>query len=178
MSRSESETVRPARPTSDGRVPGHRGRATRERLLDATVDLLVSTSWRSVKVMDIARLAGTSPATFYQYFENVEQAIAVLAERMMGEAEGVATLIDGDWSPPRSWSTSVEVVEGFLAYWERNKAIFRVLDLATAEGDAHLRGVRVRALNAVTVALARAISRCRPGPRGEFAGGHQLAGRP
>ena len=34
----------------------------------------MATPWRSIKVIDIARQAGTSPATFYQYFENVEAA--------------------------------------------------------------------------------------------------------
>ena len=83
---------------TDGRVPGQRGRATRQRLLESTVELLVTTPWRSVKVIDIARRAGTSPATFYQYFENVEQAIGVLAEEMVAEAAELADLVAGDWS--------------------------------------------------------------------------------
>ena len=88
---AEAEIVplgRPADPlsTTDGRMPGERGRQTRQRLLTATVELLTTTSWRSVKVTDIARRARTSPATFYQYFGNVEQAIRVLAEGMVDQA--------------------------------------------------------------------------------------------
>ena len=64
---------------ADGRVPGRRGRATRQRLLDCTGEMLTTTSYRDVKVIDIAREAGTSPATFYQYFADVEAAILVLA---------------------------------------------------------------------------------------------------
>ncbi len=148
---------------TDGRLPGHRGQATRRKLLDGTVELLSSTPWRSVKVIDIARRAGTSPATFYQYFENVEQAISVLAEEMVEEATELAALVDGDWSEPASWETALTVTEQFLAYWEANRAVFRVVDLATEEGNAHLRGVRVRALNAVTVALARVVCQQNPG---------------
>ena len=74
--------------TTDGRVPGRRGLATRQRLLECTAELLVATPWRSIKVIDIARQAGTSPATFYQYFENVEAAITVLAEELV-EGAGV-----------------------------------------------------------------------------------------
>jgi len=143
---------------TDGRIPGRRGQRTRRRLLDATVELLSTTSWRSVKVIDIARQAGTSPATFYQYFENLEQAIVVLAEEMVAGAGEVARLAGGDWSSAGSWETAKAVTEGFLSYWEANRAVFRVVDLATEEGDAALRGVRVRALNAVTVALAEAIA--------------------
>jgi AcrR family transcriptional regulator len=151
--------------TTDGRVPGQRGLATRQRLLEATADLLASTPWRSVKVIDIARAAETSPATFYQYFENVEQAICVLAEEMVEEAGDLADLVAGDWSPESSWETALTVTERFLEYWEANRIIFRVLDLATEEGDARLRGVGVRALNAVTVALARVITLQQP-PQG------------
>jgi AcrR family transcriptional regulator len=152
--------------TTDGRVPGERGRQTRQRLLDATVELLTTTSWRSVKVTDIARQARTSPATFYQYFGNVEQAIRVLAEGMVDQAAQLAELVGGDWSEDASWDTARSVTEGFLSYWEDNRAVFRVVDLATEEGDAQLRGIRVRALNAVTVSLAQVISAASPSAGG------------
>jgi AcrR family transcriptional regulator len=144
--------------TTDGRIPGHRGRATRQRLLECTAELLVATPWRSIKVIDIARRAGTSPATFYQYFENVEAAITVLAEELVEGVGVLAGLVDGDWSEDVSWATAVEVVEGFMEYWERNRAVFRVVELTTVEGDLRFQGLRVRALNAVTVTLARVIA--------------------
>src|SRR5271154_6665598 len=100
--------------TTDGRGPGQRGLATRQRLLDATVELLTSTPWRSVKVIDIARRAGTSPATFYQYFENVEAAITVLAEELVEGVGVLAGVVDGDWSEEASWETAVAVVQGFM----------------------------------------------------------------
>jgi AcrR family transcriptional regulator len=116
-----------------------------------------------VRVIDIAREAKTSPATFYQYFQNVEQAIGVLAEEMVEEAAELADLVAGDWSDGSSWETAVTVVESFLAYWEANRTVFRVVDLATEEGDVRLRGVRVRALNSVTTALATIVARESPG---------------
>jgi AcrR family transcriptional regulator len=152
--------------TTDGRMPGERGRLTRRRLLDATVELLTTTSWRSVKVTDIARRAQTSPATFYQYFGNVEQAIRVLAEGMVDQATVLSELVGGEWSDEVSWETALTVTEAFLSYWEDNRAVFRVVDLATEEGDAQLRGIRVRALNAVTTALAQVITQASPAPGG------------
>jgi AcrR family transcriptional regulator len=143
--------------TTDGRLPGRRGRATRERLLSCTAELLTQTPWRSIKVIDIARQAGTSPATFYQYFENVEQAILVLAEELMEGAAALAELVDGTWSDEESWATATAVVTGFMDYWEANRSVFRVVELATEEGDLRFQGLRVRALNAVTVTLARVI---------------------
>jgi AcrR family transcriptional regulator len=155
--------------TTDGRVPGERGRQTRQRLLDATVELLTTTSWRSVKVTDIARRARTSPATFYQYFENVEQAVRLLAEGVVDEATQLSELVNADWSEGASWETALTFTEGFLAYWEDNRPVFRVIDLATQDGDARLRGIRILALNAVTTALAQVIAQNLPahgGPPG------------
>ncbi len=144
--------------TTDGRVPGRRGLATRQRLLECTADLLVATPWRSIKVTDIAREAGTSPATFYQYFENVEAAITVLAEELVEGVGELADLVDGDWSEGASWDTAVAVVKGFMDYWERNRAVFRVIELTTVEGDLRFQGLRVRVLNAVTVTLAKVVT--------------------
>jgi AcrR family transcriptional regulator len=117
--------------TTDGRVPGQRGRATRSRLLEATIEVVSQTPWRSVRVIDIAKVAGTSPATFYQYFENVEAAIRVLAEEMVAAADDLAGLVHGDWSDDESWETALTLSEGFIEFWEANRAVFRVVDLAT-----------------------------------------------
>jgi AcrR family transcriptional regulator len=160
--------------TTDGRVPGRRGLATRQRLLECTAELLVATPWRSIKVIDIARQAGTSPATFYQYFENVEAAITVLAEELVDGAGVLAGLVDGDWSEGASWDTAVAVVEGFMDYWERYRAVFRVVELTTVEGDLRFQGLRVRALNAVTVTLARVIAN-QSGSSGSPAGSDPMA---
>jgi AcrR family transcriptional regulator len=156
---------------TDGRFPGKRGLATRQKLLDSTVELLSTTPWRSIRVIDIAKAAGTSPATFYQYFENVEQVILVLAEELVEGAGALADLVEGDWSDPVGWDTARRVVDGFMAYWERNRAVFRVVELATEEGDLRFRGLRVRALNAVTVSLAKVITIARAEVRGPTSAG-------
>jgi AcrR family transcriptional regulator len=148
---------------TDGRVPGKRGQATRSKLLESTATLLATTPWRSIRVIDIAKVAGTSPATFYQYFENVEQSILVLAEELLEGAGDLAALVEGDWSEGAGWETAKRVVDGFMGYWERNRAVFRVVDLATAEGDLRFQAQRVRALNSVTESLSKVITATRAG---------------
>ncbi|HZP27890.1 MAG TPA: TetR/AcrR family transcriptional regulator, partial [Acidimicrobiia bacterium] len=66
----------------DGRSLGKRGAQTRRRLLDATARLLESHGVRDLRVVDIARAVGTSPATFYQYFRDVAEAVLVVAEEV------------------------------------------------------------------------------------------------
>jgi AcrR family transcriptional regulator len=140
---------------ADGRVPGRRGRQTRQRLLDCTRAMLTTTSYRDVKVIDIAREAGTSPATFYQYFSDVEAAILVLAEEMAQEGGRVTDVItEGSWQGAPALDTSLALVDAFLALWEDHRPVLRVVDLATEEGDRRFQRIRVRLLNDITSALA------------------------
>jgi AcrR family transcriptional regulator len=140
---------------ADGRVPGRRGRATRQRLLECTREMLAVTSYRDVKVIDIAREAGTSPATFYQYFADVEAAILVLAEDMAQEGQHLPRIITtGSWKGRGAYDTSAALVDAFLQFWDDNRPVLRVMDLATDEGDRRFQSIRVHLLNDITNALA------------------------
>jgi AcrR family transcriptional regulator len=143
---------------ADGRVPGRRGRATRQRLLECTGEMLTTTSYRDVKVIDIAREAGTSPATFYQYFADVEAAILVLAEEMAQKGTHLTGIITGgSWAGPAALDTAMQLVDAFLAFWDDHRAVLRVVDLATDEGDGRFQKIRVRLLNDITKELAEVI---------------------
>jgi len=140
---------------ADGRVPGRRGRATRQRLLERTREMLTSTSYRDVKVIDIAREAGTSPATFYQYFADVEAAILVLAEEMAQQGSHLTEIIiEGSWQEDDAYGTALELVDAFLSFWDDHRPVLRVMDLATDEGDARFQKIRVGLLNDITRSLA------------------------
>ena len=140
---------------ADGRVPGRRGRATRQKLLACTRQMLTTTSYRDVKVIDIAREAGTSPATFYQYFADVEAAILVLAEEMAEQGHHLTEIItEGSWKDRGAYDTALELVDAFLSFWDDNRPVLRVVDLATDEGDSRFQKIRVRVLNDITKALA------------------------
>jgi AcrR family transcriptional regulator len=143
---------------ADGRVPGRRGRATRLRLIECTLDMLKSTSYRELKVVDIAREAGTSPATFYQYFPDVEAAILVIAEDMAKEGSQLRDLVrDATWKGKAGYESSMSPVDGFLLFWEAHRSVLRVVDLAIEEGDERFHQIRVRLLNEITEALREVI---------------------
>lgn len=142
---------------ADGRVPGRRGRATRQRLLECTTEMLQAGSYRDLKVIDIAREAGTSPATFYQYFADVEAAILVLAEEMAQHASVLPEIVRaGPWRGKQGYERAEALVVGMLDFWEEHRAVLRVVDLATEEGDQRFRQIRTRMLAKVTDALAEA----------------------
>jgi AcrR family transcriptional regulator len=140
---------------SDGRVPGRRGRATRQRLLDCTAEMLRTTSYRDLKVIDIARGAGTSPATFYQYFGDIEAAILLLGEEMAGDSELLVRMVqEGDWTGKDGYATALTFADAFIKFWDEHRPVLRVVDLSTDEGDRRFRNVRVRWLNSLTRAFA------------------------
>ncbi|MFJ6086313.1 TetR family transcriptional regulator [Streptomyces sp. NPDC092369] len=145
--------------TVDGRVAGRRGQATRQKLLDCLSEMLSSSPYRDVKVIDVARKAGTSPATFYQYFPDVEGAVLEIAEQMATEGSQLTALLDGrSWVGKAGWATSQELVDGFLEFWRRNDAILRVVDLGAAEGDKRFYKLRMKILNSVNNSLADAVT--------------------
>ncbi|MFD4877448.1 TetR family transcriptional regulator [Streptomyces sp. NPDC058420] len=145
--------------TVDGRVAGRRGQATRQKLLDCLSEMLSSSPYRDVKVIDVARKAGTSPATFYQYFPDVEGAVLEIAEQMATEGGQLTELLAGrSWVGKAGWQTSQELVDGFMEFWRRNDAILRVVDLGAAEGDKRFYKIRMKILNSVNNSLSDAVT--------------------
>ncbi|MFD6994368.1 TetR family transcriptional regulator [Streptomyces sp. NPDC059943] len=144
--------------TVDGRVAGRRGQATRQKLLDCLSEMLSTSPYRDVKVIDVARKAGTSPATFYQYFPDVEGAVLEIAEEMAKEAAGLTELVSGrSWAGKAGRQTAEELVEGFLDFWRKNDAILRVIDLGAAEGDKRFYKIRMKILSSVTNSLTDSV---------------------
>jgi AcrR family transcriptional regulator len=145
--------------TVDGRVAGRRGQATRQKLLDCLSEMLSSSPYRDVKVIDVARKAGTSPATFYQYFPDVEGAVLEIAEQMATEGAALTELLQGrSWAGKAGWQTAQELVDGFLEFWRKNDAILRVVDLGAAEGDKRFYKLRMKILNSVNNSLADSVA--------------------
>jgi AcrR family transcriptional regulator len=141
----------------DGRAVGKRGAQTRRRLLDATARLLEDRGVRDLRVVDIAREVGTSPATFYQYFRDVEDAVLALASDVGDEVFPLVALLDDDWDGPDGLRPARDLVDGFLEYWDRHRAVLRTRNLAAQEGDARFREVRNRTLNAFNKGFASKI---------------------
>ncbi|MGH9015922.1 MAG: TetR family transcriptional regulator [Acidimicrobiia bacterium] len=147
----------------DGRPLGKRGALTRRRLLDATAGLLESRGVRDLRVVDIARKVGTSPATFYQYFRDVEEAVLVLAEEVGEDLAPVGELLARPWRGKAGLGSAREMVDAFLRYWDGHRAVLRTRNLAAQEGDRRFRAVRNRSLQPLTEAVAAKVAQAQNG---------------
>lgn len=141
-----------------GRELGPRALRTRQRLLDATEALLARQSVRDLSVVDIARKAGTSPATFYQYFKDVTEATLRLAEQAADEMPALVELIEGSWEGEAGLVRARALVEAFVRHWDAHRAVLLVRNLAADEGDRRFVRVRQKALTPILERLAQAIA--------------------
>jgi AcrR family transcriptional regulator len=133
--------------------------ATRNRLIECTAAMVGTTAYSDLRVTDVARAAGTSPATFYQYFEDLDAALLVLATEPTDTGVQLAGFIaQRSWDGKAGYESAQVLVDGFLDFWQAHQPVLRVVDLLTEEGDARFRQARVRMLNGIALALADAIA--------------------
>lgn len=140
-----------------GRTLGPRALQTRQRLLEATEALLDQRSVREIRVVEIARKVGTSPATFYQYFRDVEEAILHLVEQAAEDLPAIVELMEGPWQGGRGLDTARAISDAFVRHWDTHGAVLRVRNLKAEEGDRAFRRVRQAALAPVVERLARVV---------------------
>ncbi len=114
---------------------------------------------RDVSVVDIARNAGTSPATFYQYFKDVGEVTLRLAEQAALELPAVIEMIDGPWEGESGLDNARGIVDAFVRHWDAHRAVLLVRNLAADEGDRQFQKVRQESLTPVLQHLAAQIER-------------------
>lgn len=140
-----------------GRPLGPRAQNTRVRILDATVVLLGEKPMRDLRVIDIARRIGSSPATFYQYFKDVEDVVLHLASHVSEFTPEIVELIRGEWSGRDGHARARSLAEIVITHWDRYAPILRVRNNACDEGDAAFRELRMSAMMPLVRSFAEII---------------------
>ena len=121
---------------ADGRVIGARAQHTRRRLLDTTARLLDERGVMELKVVDVTREVGTSPATFYQYFADVDAAILALADEATEDERPLVDHLRPDWTAAgRARPRAREFVDAYMKFWDEHHAVLRIRNLKAEEGD-------------------------------------------
>jgi AcrR family transcriptional regulator len=68
------------------RITSEEKKLTRQRILDAAVQLFRTRGYESTTTRDIAEASGTATGTLFNYFATKEAIVAVLAEEALGKA--------------------------------------------------------------------------------------------
>ena len=141
----------------DGRAIGKRGAQTRRRLLDATAKLLEDHGLRDLRVVDIARAVGSSPATFYQYCHDVEDAVLALAAEVGEDLAPIGDALARSWQNDDGLDATRVLVARFIDYWDTHRAVLRTRNLTAQEGDPRFREIRNRSLEPLREGIATKI---------------------
>jgi AcrR family transcriptional regulator len=144
-----------------GQAMYRKGQAKRQRLVDATAELLKTTSFADLKPGEIARLAGTSKSNFYLYFEDVRAALlAAVQDVSLATPEVLATL-DAPWTARDGLFQARVFVATYLRLWDAHAAVLRVRTALVAEGDARFKAAEAAASAALLEALSQKIEQSR-----------------
>ncbi len=144
-----------------GRALGPRALRTRNRILEATARLLDERGVLDLPVVEIARAAGASPATFYHYFRDVEEVALELAERAALEMPEVFALIEGPWRGREGLARARAIAAWFLRHWERHRGVLLLRNLESDRGNRAFHEVRRKALGPLLDALTTELRHAR-----------------
>jgi AcrR family transcriptional regulator len=140
-----------------GQMIGAKGLRTRQRMMDVTVELLEAHGLRDLTVAEIARVAATSPATFYVYFEGVPEVVLAALEQTTQSAPELMSMLDAARADVGEMYRAREFVERYCADWWGHRTIFRCRNLAAEEGDARFLAARRNAVAPLMEALSERI---------------------
>ena len=135
--------TKPPRLNQIGQKIGAKGQRTRQRLIDVTIELLETHGMRDLTVAEIARVAETSPATFYVYFDSVQAVVLGALEQAPHSNDELVALIERPWT--KGVADALAFVTLYTDLWNRHRTIFRVRNMAAEEGDQRFLDARSRA---------------------------------
>lgn len=109
VTRADAEPVTRRAPFSDNPRVGARGQRTRQRILDAALQLFGEEGFHQCSIARISELASCSRVSFYQYFSGKEDVFASLAGQVARQISASTEAIDpltpdgGGWDGLRAW---------------------------------------------------------------------------
>jgi AcrR family transcriptional regulator len=129
-------------PFSDNPTVGPRGQRTQQRILDAALHVLRDEGYHRCSVEQIAKRAGCSRVSFYQYFSGKEDVYYDLAGQVARQVRASVEALELLQSGPTGWSAARTWVKRSGDIFERYGAVFDAFEVAAerAESVAAMRG--------------------------------------
>lgn len=145
-------------PTStDGQPLGLRGIRTRQRILEAVAEAIEQQGLRGLRLADVAEAVGVSPPAFYQYFNDLDEAILALCEEIGGFLPPFS-LEAGDLTEGDGPAESTHgFVTRFFEYWDANRAVLWARNIAVTAGDERFEAVRAETYRPMVDAIEKFI---------------------
>jgi len=130
---------------------------TRERLIDATLEILGRKGYEDARVEDICQAAGSARATFYRHFSGKDDVFDVLLDRLVEELDALVTRLQAVTPDSEGYDTLRQLVADMMGAAERWAPVVEALDAPRRIPD-ESRSRSVAALIRISTVLGRAIS--------------------
>ena len=104
---------------------GERGTDTRQRVLDATMEVLAEVAYPEARVELITEKAGCSRPAFYQYFSSKDDVFWTLAAQLGHEMVELSDALDPVTPDEEGLATLTDWMGEFMSLHERWSAVFR-----------------------------------------------------
>lgn len=119
---------------TDGRALTPRGASSRQRLIEATWELLEEQSFKEVKVSDITARADRATGSFYTYFRSKESLFRVMAEQALQEIS--AAPVRHPDNPDRNPVVDIAYASRcFFSACHRQRAVLRSVEVVRADDN-------------------------------------------
>jgi AcrR family transcriptional regulator len=123
---------------------GAKGQRTRQRIMEATAELLRERAFGDIKITEIARMAGVTQSNFYTYFKGVEEVVLALAEAFLHEPERLDTYFDEDWAGPGGLESARKLVKNAIQVIERNRPLLGFVNFLADKNYGEFQDMRAR----------------------------------
>lgn len=119
-----------------GKLPlGNKGMETRRTLMAATRRLLDRESPLNVTAASISKEAGTAPATFYVYFDNVEDVLWALCDSISQDTSDLFPSPDTLRVDERLEEDALAFIKGYSEIWGRHGPLLLFRNLEADRGN-------------------------------------------
>ncbi|MFV8817975.1 TetR/AcrR family transcriptional regulator [Haliea sp. E17] len=145
-----------------GQKMGRKGRETRQRIMDVTLEMLKSRSYKDLTVSDVAFEADVSSSTFYVYFEDIEDVLFACVQAAALNLDPLYEVFNVPWTPENLEANIRKFVDIYGELWEKYRIELRVRNLEADQGNLRFLNMRIETTRGLLQALGKKIAQINP----------------
>ncbi len=130
----------------NGQRLGRKGLVTRERLINAASELVLTEAIGDVTLSAVAKRASLGLTSIYAYFSDLTELLLAVLEPVMAEARSTLwPLLQNRWSDETLGEDCTRFVAAYLDIWAKHSRILHLRNSLADQGDLRMRIHRVSA---------------------------------
>ncbi len=155
------ETVTELR-NQHGQKMGRKGKMTRQKIMDVTLEMLKSRSYKDLTVSDVAFEAEVSSSTFYVYFEDIEDVLFACVQAAALNLDPLYNILAEDWNADNLRNQVKRFVDTYNELWEKYRVELRIRNLEADQGNLRFLNLRIDTTRGILQGLGRKIAQFNP----------------